>query len=140
MTTVAVRDGVMACDSRLTGGFISSAPGKVVVGRDCIVGFCGPYASGYTGALWLAGELNDRPETDSGDDNEFIVLRRDGIWLADHILRMAPIKGKFWATGSGGMAAMAAMHMGASALDAVKIAIKLDEGSGPPAMEYQFDS
>jgi len=139
MTTIAVKEGSMACDSRLTGGFISSTPGKIVVGKDRIVGFCGGYAAGYSGALWLAGELNDRPETYSGDDCEFIVLRRDGIWVADEFLRMAPVKGKFWATGSGGIAAMAAMHMGATAVEAVRIAIKVDELSGAPAKEYSLE-
>ena len=138
MTTIAVRDGIMACDSRITGGFISKTPRKVVVGGKCIVGFCGGYAAGYAGALFLAGELSDRPETYSEDEEEYIILSPRGIEVADEHLRVAPISGTFWATGSGGMAAMAAMYMGATAIEAVRVAVKCDEGSGSPAKEYRL--
>ena len=138
MTTIAVRGGIMACDSRITGGFISKSPRKVIVGSKCIVGFCGGYAAGYAGALFLSGESTDRPETYSDDLEEYIVRSPRGIEVADEQLRVAPISGTFWATGSGGMAAMAAMHMGATALEAVRVAIKCDEVSGSPAKEYRL--
>ena len=128
----------MACDSRITGGFISKTPRKVIVGSKCIVGFCGGYAAGYSGALFLAGESSDRPETYSGDVEEYMILNPTGIFLADEHLRIAPISGEFCATGSGGIAAMAAMYMGATALEAVRIAIKCDECSGSPAREYRL--
>ena len=130
VTTVAYRDGTMACDSQISGGYISSCPSKVIVGREYMVGFCGLYTAGYSGALYLAGESQDRPDVYGEDEAEFIVTDGKQIWIADERLRMAPIGDKYWATGSGGAAAMAAMHMGASAEEAVKIAIKLDESSG----------
>ena len=45
-----------------------------------------------------------------------------------------PLEGEFHALGAGQPAALAAMHMGASAVKAVEIAIKLDKNSGPPVM------
>jgi 20S proteasome alpha/beta subunit len=43
-----------------------------------------------------------------------------------------PFEGAFHAIGSGADAALAALHMGASAEQAVEVAIKVDQGSGPP--------
>lgn len=130
MTTIAYRDGTMACDSRLTGGFVSLAPSKVIVGKRLMVGFCGDYAGGYVGAQYLAEESQDKPDTCSEDDNEYIVTDGKKIWLADTKLRLAPVGDRFWAVGSGGIAAMAAMYAGADAKTAVQIAIKVDENSG----------
>ena len=138
MTTVAYRDGVMACDSQLTGGFKSVTPSKVVIGRSKMVGFCGDYASGYAGAQYLAEEASDKPESHSDDDNEYIVTDGKRIWLADTRLRLAPVGDKFWAVGSGGIAAMAAMYAGADAETAVKIAIKVDEYSGGKVRTFKL--
>jgi len=117
----------MACDSQLTGGFVSSTPLKVVVGRKFMVGLCGSYAAGYQGALFLAEEIQYRPDTHADDDCEFMITNGKKIWLADTHLRMAPIAERFWAVGSGGIAAMVAMNLGCSAEDAVREAIKVDE-------------
>ena len=134
MTTIAYRNGVMACDSQISGGFVSTCPDKVIVGK-CLVGFSGDYAAGYQGALYLAGESQERPDY-GDDDTEYIVVDRKRIWIADSRLRLAPIGDKFWSIGSGCAAAMAAMYMGASAEDAVKIAIKVDEYSGGKVRTY----
>ena len=136
MTTIAVRDGVMACDSRMTGGYIAVCKSKVVEGRGCLVGFSGDAIAGYSGAMYIAGEAQDRPTT-SKDDVWFLILRGDGMFLADHEFRELPLSGnKYFAIGSGEQAAMVAMHMGATAAEAVKMAIKVDENSGGTVREF----
>jgi len=136
MTTIAYKSGVMACDSQISGGFISTCPDKVILGK-CAVGFTGDYVAGYQGALFLAGESQERPDY-AEDDTEYIVVDAGKIWIADSRLRIAPIGDKFWSIGSGCAAAMAAMYMGASAEDAVKIAIKVDEYSGGKVRTYNL--
>ena len=129
----------MACDSRVTGGFISQTQGKVVVGMGCMVGFCGDPIAGYGGAQYLAGELQERPYTGK-DDVLFLVYRDGQLSLADSEYREFPLKGnKYYAIGSGEQAAMVAMHMGATAKDAVRMAIKVDECSGGPVREYTLE-
>lgn len=138
MTTVAFRDGVMACDSRMTGGFVSICKSKVIAGRDATVGFCGDPIAAYPLALYLAGEVQDRPQSNSKDDVLFMVYRNGELFLADSELRELPLKGnKYFAIGSGEQAAMVAMHMGATAKEAVQMAIKVDENSGGPVREFQ---
>lgn len=140
MTTIAVRDGKMACDSRITGGFIAATKTKIITGRNCLVGFCGDYIACYSGALWLAGELSDRPSTSDSDDVLFLVLRGKDIYLADAQLREAPVGGKYWAIGSGEQAAMTAMHMGATAKEAVKMAKLVDECTGGRVREFSLEN
>jgi len=131
MTTVAFRDGVMACDTRMTGGFISVCKDKIVSGREAIVGFCGDPIAAYCGAQYLAGELQDRPIINSKDDVLFLMYREGSLYMVDGDLRELPLDGnKYFAIGSGEQAAMVAMHMGATARDAVAMAIKVDENSG----------
>ena len=138
MTTVAYRDGVMACDSLLTGGFKSVIKDKVIKGRDATVGFCGDAIAAYSSAMYLAGEVQDRPAASSKDDVLFLVYRDGDLFLADSELRELPLDGnKFYAIGSGEQAAMTAMYMGASATEAVKMAIKVDENSGGRVKEYK---
>ena len=139
MTTIAFRDGVMACDSRMTGGYIAVCRSKVVVGRDCLVGFCGDPIAAYGGAMYLAGEIQDRPQSNDSDDVTFLVWRDGRLYLADSSLRELPLDGnKYFAIGSGEQAAIVAMHMGASAKEAVQMAIRVDENSGPPVKEFSL--
>lgn len=140
MTTVAYRDGVMACDTRMTGGFISTVDTKVITGPDALVGFCGDPIAAYEAAVWLAGETRERPSCSNKDDILFLVYRRNGLFLVDGELRELPLKGKYHAIGSGEQAAMVAMHMGATAKEAVKMAIRVDENSGGTVKEYSLES
>ena len=138
MTTIAFRDGIMACDSRMTGGYIAVCKSKIVEGRDCLVGFSGDAIAGHSGAMYLAGEMQDRPVT-SKDDVWFLVYRDKRLYLADSEFRELPLDGnKYFAIGSGEQAAMVAMHMGASAAEAVKMAIRVDENSGGTVREYSL--
>lgn len=139
MTTIAFRDGVMACDTRMTGGFISVVRSKIVTGHDTLVGFCGDPIAAWPSAMYLAGELQDRPPGSGKDEVLFLLYRSSGLYLVDSELRELPLTGnKYYAIGSGEQAAMVAMHMGATAAEAVKMAIKVDENSGGRVKEYSL--
>ncbi len=140
MTTIAVKDGVMASDSRLTGGYMSDKGTKVVEGRDAIVGFSGDAIPGYAIAEHFSDKSNTPPETSGDDDVHLLILKADGsISLADARLREMPLAKKcHWAIGSGAQAAMVAMNLGCTAAEAVKEAMKVDEYSGGRVREYAF--
>ena len=49
-----------------------------------------------------------------------------------------PIESDFWAAGSGEQGALVAMHMGATAEEAVRYACLVDPGSGEPVHTLSF--
>ena len=129
MTTIAVRDGVMACDSLITGG-MSAAATKMHRKGGVIVGFAGDWLAGeYFAQQYLSGE-NGSKKRDSDDDVELLVLKPSGIYLVDYRFREVKIASKYYAIGSGAPLAMVAMNMGATAADAVREAIVVDDYSG----------
>ena len=129
MTTIAVRDGVMACDSRIAGAFYESAE-KMFSGKDCIIGFSGDWVAGVH---YIDKYLADaEPIKGKDDDVDFIILRNDGIYYMDVTLREIRIIGDYYAIGSGCQAAMVAMNMGADAKEAVTQAIRVDVYSAGP--------
>lgn len=138
MTTIAVRDGVMACDSQITGGFVATKATKVIVGDGVIVGYAGDWIACHCFARYLAGLEDEKTERDSEDDMEFLILRGSGIYMADHRLREVKLRETFWAIGSGEQAAMVAMHMGATAKEAVEMAKRVDPYTGGRVREFSL--
>ena len=115
----------MACDSLVTGG-LSAPSTKIWRKGDCIVGFCGDWIAGvYFAQIYLKGD--EAKKRDSDDDIELLVLRPSGIYLVDYRFREVKISLAYYAIGSGGQGAMVAMNMGATAVEAIKEAIKVDD-------------
>lgn len=132
MTTIAVRAGVMACDSRADGEYAMTVDKIVRLPDGGVAGGAGN-ASALSVALdWLqGGEQGDPPAID--DECFILILRPDGsIWKAECRFPAFRLLDKFAATGSGSQFAIAAMAMGASAEQAVRIAAKFDTGTGGP--------
>jgi len=129
MTTVAVRDGVMASDSRITGSFPDSTK-KIFRGNGFIIGFSGDWVAGMHFVDRYIADAE--PIRNKDDDVDFVILRDDGIYYMDAMFREVRISGSYYAIGSGSQAAMVAMNMGASAKDAVAQAIKVDCYSSAP--------
>ena len=50
--------------------------------------------------------------------------------MADRLCRLEQLDEDFWAAGSGRQAALAAMHCGKSAVEAVRIAARIDSFTG----------
>lgn len=129
MTTVAAKDGVMACDSQVTGSFGCPAQ-KIRKSGDIIIGFAGDWIAGAYFADYYLNPLTDPPERDSDDDIDLLVLKPSGIYLVDYRFREVRICGHHYAIGSGAQAAMVAMNMGADAKEAIKQAMKVDDWTG----------
>ena len=125
MTTIAVRNNTMACDSFVTNGYTAAAI-KIRKHKGVVVGYCGDWIAGeHFSDFYLKGE--GQPERQGDDDIELLVLKPSGIYLVDDRFREVKIRCKYYAVGSGGMAAMVAMNMGATAIEAIREAIKVDD-------------
>lgn len=130
MTTIAVRDGIMAGDSL---GTVSGwkQPGRerklFRLDNGCIAGLSGDVAQGHVLLAWVKSDRSE--EQPKGDarisllhPNKRIEVFEDGGSYFEN----AP----FMAWGSGMPAALGALHAGASAKEAVRIASLVDTLTG----------
>lgn len=146
MTTIAYRDGVIAADSQVTvdseaGGarkFRCEKLYRKTVGigrnrRDVIIGTSGESSPSLLFVDWY-GSGKDVPEFFIYGTADFtcLIVEPDGIWEADTYCRPERIMEPFYAIGSGAKAALAAMHCGKTAEQAVEIACRVDPFSMPP--------
>jgi len=138
MTTVAYRGGIMAADSRVT--YDSEAAGSRFFrteklfrkGKD-IIGLAGESEPGLIFLDWY-GSNKAPPDAlvDGGADFTALVLTRKGLFEYGKYCRGERVLEPFYAIGSGCKAALGAMHMGADAARAIRIACKVDTYSGTP--------
>ena len=136
MTTIAVSLDTMemAADSRCSDDDGSYNVQKIREGKDSY--FAG--AGDWEKLLKFYDSLENHKkgqELDSDVDVEVIELREDGIWVYEGILIPAKLKNRFFAVGTGANYAIAAMHMGATPLQAVEIAAIYDPATGGPIAE-----
>lgn len=137
MTTVAVRDGVMAADTQLSSGTIHRAQKVFELPGGGCVGGCGEWSKAYAAISWLlGGRQGDAPEFENA---ELVILRPDGtVWIACERFPEFPILDDVAAIGCGSAAAMALMHQGFSAKDAVRATCRTDPGSSEPIQVYKL--
>lgn len=138
MTTIAVRAGVMAADSRVThsseaGGSRVAQCVKIFRKAGDLVGLAGESEPGLVFLDWY-GTKKAPPSVliDAEADFTALVLTTKGMFEYGKYCRPEKVIGKFWAVGSGAKAALAAMHMGASAYRAVEIAALIDPYTAAP--------
>jgi hypothetical protein len=123
----------MASDSRVSGGVAMCYCDKVFRIRNTLVGVCGDNA--FT-TKWLEWFRRDMPPVeelmDIDEERDFLAieLNAEGIWLYTNTCEPDLLHEKFYAIGSGSMAAMGALYAGKSAVDAIKIASLCDEHTG----------
>lgn len=144
MTTIAYRDGVLAADSWAV--YSSEAGGSrrhtcqklyrksITEGRktfDVVIGTAG---EGFPALVFVDWYGSGKPVPDVlqnlGGDFLCVVLKPDGLYEADVFCRLDKVKDEFYAIGSGAKAALAAMHCGKSAVEAVRIAARIDPYTG----------
>ena len=129
MTVIAVRDGIVATDSRITlDGSLSTCQKLWRIGS-MLVGFAGE--SG--GSLRLLKALQDgkAPAADELRGGYGLGLcKKRGMIYFDQAIEAEVITSPFLAIGSGAPIAMGAMHRGASAIESVKAAIALNVNCG----------
>lgn len=138
MTTVAYRDGILAADTRcVRQGIIEAAHKLFRLDDGSIAGFAGSLCDIHHFVRWYnaGADVDDPPKWIMFGDNDepvvdCILVSEDGVsrWTA-HI-QPSPIIGPYFAIGSGQQFATAAMFMGATAEQAVRVAMGLDPNTG----------
>jgi hypothetical protein len=130
MTTIAARvsTGEIAADSMVSGDDSFYLVEKLRRGKASIYGACGDWDK----ILKFYQVLESGGELDSDLDVTVLELRSDGLWVYEGTIIPARIKNEFWAIGTGANYAIAAMHLGLSPADAVKLACKYDTSSNEP--------
>ena len=144
MTTIAYRAGIIAADSRETW---ESDVGGVSVGsceklfrkrvgkRDVVIGTAGGSYLGMVFVDWY-GSNGEVPvilrDAHLDEDFDVLILDRGKVYTANHLCRPIEVIDSFIAIGSGRKAALAAMHCGRSAREAVAVACKIDPFSALP--------
>lgn len=135
MTTIAFKNGVVASDTGASNR--GSRVGHVVkiFARDGhVAGSCGDSGWNASFRKWFAsGETGNPPEirrdAHNNDDAKGVIFRRDGIIEVYESTGMHEVTAPFYAIGSGAAEARGAMQVGASAEEAVRAAMILDDGT-----------
>lgn len=136
MTTIAYRDGVLACDSRISNGDWTT-PGRAEkifrLANGGMVGFAGAASKIEWLKAWIeAGRPEDGRPTTLPDEVHAIVVGPDGRveFLEGSRCGVWTFNAPFYAMGSGRVPALAAMMTGASAKRAIIVASALDPSTG----------
>lgn len=140
MTTCAFDGKTFACDSRIAGSFIDTKKHKKIFrvrvnGLRLVVAICGDYAECLKFVHWLKKHGPDKTDVKLGlhEDFQALVYDTESGTLVEYTNTLFPTPtGVPTAIGSGCDFAMGAMMAGATAGEAVKIAIKLDKESSAP--------
>jgi len=133
MTTIAYRDGLMAADSGGLFDGLKSKTRKIYRAGDALIGGSGNFVDILMfREWWEAGQnrsaLPEFRQYGEKDGPSFAVLVAEHhrlTWWSEHF-QPEELVCDFWAVGSGAMAAMAAMYMGADAFKAVEVAVEVD--------------
>ncbi len=130
MTTIAYRNGLLAGDSQATDNQcwqVEKLRRLDTSAGELLVGYCGEVCSALVFLEWLRDDRNRKPDLGNEDFEAIVVSVKTGrvtIWNPS-LVGFTP-RGKFFAIGSGAPVAMGAMHAGKNAVEAVKIACKVD--------------
>lgn len=142
MTTVVYRDGVLAADSLATLGDTKLHGDYKKINRinGHLIGVAGGVADCATFLDWCraGGELTETKAPEGS--YQALVIDPSGkateVECGKYLPRMN--RTKFHAIGSGAPFALAAMYAGATAVEAVKIATKIDTNSGLPVKSLRI--
>jgi len=143
MSVIAVRNGIIAADTGGSGGGLKWPMSKLERQGDIAIGWAGDWTDGKVFAEWYFNGRNpDRLPTFHNREGHKIpvdftalVLTPGGWeywfeWMVPETNKDTTLE--FMAIGSGNMAAMAAMQMGADAVKAVEIACAVARGCELP--------
>ena len=149
MTTIAWDGETIAADSQDTYNDMKTLSSQKLFridwddGTADILATAGHGSAGMVFIEWYEGNpeldidpqeyklaINDTNLVDWDDDFHILVWNDDGLFEVDRYYKMSKVDEPFFAVGSGACAALGAMHMGATAKEAVEIAKKIDLYTG----------
>lgn len=135
MTTVAWDGKTLAADKLATSSGMRITVTKLFRARGCLVAAAGDLDRINESVAWFAAGADPKNMPPYARDNNdyvgMLVIEKDGSILKyERSAVPFKIESPFMAIGSGRDYAMAAMHLGKSASEAVAVAIALDCNSG----------
>ena len=134
MTIICWDGKTLAADKRASNNGLIRTTTKIFRVNDCLVGFSGDLDQCMEMVNWVRGgcAISDFP-TSQRDKDRWItlgVINQAGL----RVYEMTPFpiiyEDAFWATGSGRDYAIAALHLGKTAREAVEISSIFDTGCG----------
>lgn len=144
MTTIAWDGRTLAGDTQATSsGMVRRLPAKVFRiekgAGHVLFGACGLDQDMHLVVQWIAGGMLpiDRPKLDE-DSFAGIYIDSTGACRLESKLIRLPMIDRFHAIGSGRDFAMAAMHLGKSAREAVEVASEFDIYTSGPIIEVSL--
>jgi hypothetical protein len=147
MTVLVIKGSIFASDSGITAdGLLYSRGTKIK--RLCdgsLIGFCGEFMPQDRVFELVEYAIHNNKTIDMTATMDIerltaLLLRKTGVWILETGKNYGVIKleGKYFAEGSAWVPAMAALHMGASAQQAVKIACKLSKDCALPVQTMRL--
>lgn len=134
MTVIVYRDGIMAADSQITDDYILRGQCKKIYRAPCgaLGAATGLFAAGTRFGEWFVGGRNGNFDPKSGDRYfGALIVEADGtLWAMDNTGTCSQFSAPWAAEGGGDQIAMGALEMGATAEQAVSVAIKHHAGCG----------
>jgi hypothetical protein len=135
MTVIAWDGHTLAADKRGSGGNSILTTTKIFRVKGCLVGYTGQLVFGQQMLAWFeAGEnIPDFPpsQRDKDDWSLLLVVRPSGkLQLYERVPYPVTYEDKLFAVGSGADYALAAMHCGKTAAEAVELTSRLDSSCG----------
>lgn len=133
MTCIAYRNGIMAADSLTVHSNLLKDPGtiKINVKGGWLLGVSGDACPpDHTISKWFRPLALQLPRLEGYSFSMLAVGPGGVIRVWDQEGQFEPIKRKFWAVGCGTELAVGAMEMGATAVQAVAVAIKYNNWCG----------
>ena len=140
VTIIVFKKGVMAADTQLSAGSSKCQAQKLVRLPDGgVAGGCGVWGNAYAGLKFLSegGSEDDDVKPDL-DGSVILIAKPDGsLWILDGRFPAYPILDKAMAIGCGADAALMAMTLGKSALEAVGLVTHQDIMCGEPVQTME---
>lgn len=140
MTTIAYRNGIIAADGLATrNGIVVETKARKIrrLANGDIVGLTGDACFLESFIEWHLDRSKDR--FDLGESSG-IVLNSSGLFEYEIKCDFSQVHDEFAAWGSGFAIAIAAMTMGASAVEAVELAAKLDIKTGGEIISLSLEA
>lgn len=136
MTVIAFKDGVMAADTMLSAHNSQCRASKLARLPDgSVAGGCGLWNRAYAALKYLeaGGEMDAKDGTPKITDAAILIAKPDGsLWLLEDEFPAYPLLDKVAAIGCGSDAALMAMTLGLSPVEAVAKVTRQDVLCGDP--------
>ena len=130
MTIIVWRNGIIAADSQTTNGVLAGKTKKLFKLKNAAIGFAGLLTDGLKLIEFLKSDEDKPPELSEDFESLMMDLRTGKCAYYDRTLIAIKIMDKFETIGTGSELAIGAMEHGATAIEAVRVAIKRDINSG----------